>query len=316
MCIRDSPNPIYYQIAQNQYGVAGGSFLGSACNSSGAGGPGSGCVFNDITQGDINLACEDNGTLEEAHCYKPTGTHGVDSTDNVTAATVINGGTGYTTAPTCAIAGPTNNSPYLTPIGGTLWTGGTQAACSAVVNSSSTTAVWSILIETAAAGQTLTFTSNSGAVLATYTLTGTSSVTIATNLAASINTSSFATATESTSGSGSRAKGTVTVTATTAGYAGNFYVSWGGGFLEGPDYVYITNTTPGQGPNYVSGITITTAGSGYQPAYGAAPGYDLATGLGSVNAYNLVESGAWTSEMCIRDRHPYDCDKSRQQNFL
>jgi hypothetical protein len=321
-----NPNPIYYQIAQNQYGVAGGSFLGSACNSSGAGGPGSGCVFNDITQGDINLACEDNGTLEEAHCYKPTGTHGVDSTDNVTAATVINGGTGYTTAPTCAIAGPTNNSPYLTPIGGTLWTGGTQAACSAVVNSSSTTAVWSILIETAAAGQTLTFTSNSGAVLATYTLTGTSSVTIATNLAASINTSSFATATESTSGSGSRAKGTVTVTATTAGYAGNFYVSWGGGFLEGPDYVYITNTTPGQGPNYVSGITITTAGSGYQPetpmtltggggtgaiavantsigtaaesyqpAYGAAPGYDLATGLGSVNAYNLVESGAWTS---------------------
>ena len=34
-----NPNPIYYQIAQNEYGTAGGSFQGSACNSSGAGGP-------------------------------------------------------------------------------------------------------------------------------------------------------------------------------------------------------------------------------------------------------------------------------------
>jgi len=89
--------------------------------------------------------------------------------------------------------------------------------------------------------------------------------------------------------------------------------------------VYITNTTKGQGPNYVSGITISVAGSGYQPetpitltgsgtgaiavantsiatapstyqpAYGAALGYDLATGLGTVNAYNLVESSVWTS---------------------
>ena len=89
-----NPNPIYYQIAQNEFGTAGGSFLGSSCNSSGSGGPASGCVFNDITQGDINLACEDNGTTEEAHCYKPSGTRGVDSTDNVTGASVINGGTG------------------------------------------------------------------------------------------------------------------------------------------------------------------------------------------------------------------------------
>ena len=52
-----NPNPIYYQIAQNEYGTAGGTFLGSSCNSSGSGGPGSGCAFNDVTQGDIDLAC-------------------------------------------------------------------------------------------------------------------------------------------------------------------------------------------------------------------------------------------------------------------
>ncbi len=110
-----NPLSYYYQIAQNEYGTAGGSFAGSSCNSSGSGGPGSGCVFNDVTQGDIDLACEYNGTATEHHCYKPSGTYGVDSTDNVTAATVINGGTGYTTAPTCTIAGPTNANPYKTP---------------------------------------------------------------------------------------------------------------------------------------------------------------------------------------------------------
>jgi pro-kumamolisin-like protein len=36
--------------------------------------------------------------------------------------------------------------------------------------------------------------------------------------------------------------------------------------------------------------TIATA---YQPAYGATPGWDFSTGIGSVNAYNLVFSSAW-----------------------
>ncbi len=34
-----NPNPIYYQIGQNQYGTSGGTFAGSACNASGTGGP-------------------------------------------------------------------------------------------------------------------------------------------------------------------------------------------------------------------------------------------------------------------------------------
>ncbi|MGC2516846.1 MAG: protease pro-enzyme activation domain-containing protein, partial [Terriglobales bacterium] len=308
-----NPNPIYYQIAQNEYGAAGGSFLGSSCNSSGSGGPGSGCVFNDVTQGDIDLACEDNGTTEEAHCYKPSGTRGVDSTDVITAATVINGGSGYTTAPTCTIAGPTNVSPYLSPTGTTLWAGGTQATCTAAVNSGTTTAKWTVAVESAdAVGDQIIVGPD------TYTLTGSSTTTIASNLATAINspTNPVATATVSSS--------SVTITATTAGAAGNFTVSFGTATLLNAFYVYITNTTLGEGPNYVSGITLTVGGTGYQPetpitltggggtgaiavantsfgtaastyqpAYGAAPGYDLATGLGSVNATNLVNSSAW-----------------------
>src|SRR5208283_3524167 len=124
------------------------------------------------------------------------------------------------------------------------------------------------------------------------------------------------TATETTS--------TVTMTAKAAGYAGNFNVAWASGFEGGADYISISNSTVGQGPNYVSGITIGTAGSGYQPqtpitltggggsgaiavantsvgtaassyqpSYGSGPGYDLTTGLGSPNAYALVCNSQW-----------------------
>jgi hypothetical protein len=317
-----NPAPIYYQIAQNEYGTSGGSFLGGGCNASGIGGPATGCVFNDVTQGDIDLACEDNSTLEKAHCYKPSGTHGVDSTDTITAAAVINGGTGYTTAPTCTIAGPSNNSPYLAPNGTTLYAGGSQATCTAAVATGTTTAKWTVAIQNVdAVGDVIVVGSQS------YTLAGASTTAIATALAAAINANNSALVTAAASSS------TVTITAKAAGYAGNFNVSFGGSNgaanLFDTFYTYITNTVLGQGPNYVSGITITAGGSGYQPetpitltgggtgaiavantsfstapstyqpAYGAAPGYDLATGLGSVNAYNLVNSAVWYTPQTI-----------------
>ena len=346
-----NPNPVYYQIAQNEYGTAGGSFAGTSCNSSGAGGPAIGCAFNDVTQGDIDLACEYNSTTERAHCYLPTGTHGVDSTDVITAGTVINGGTGYTSAPTCTIAGPTNNNPYLSPTGTTLYAGGSQATCTAAVTAGSTNAVWTVKINagptTAWAGTGVTIGASTYTFVTALTgstpnevllvTTGTASAketALAKNLEAAVNNNSTqcnaapcflnvtganasATATESTS--------TDTLTAITGGYAGNFNVTWAPGFLEGPAEVVITNTTPGQGPNYVSGITITGGGSGYQPdtpitltpngggtgamavantspgtaassyqpAYGAAPGYDMATGLGTPNSVYLVNNCQW-----------------------
>ena len=97
------------------------------------------------------------------------------------------------------------------------------------------------------------------------------------------------------------------------------------GYLFQNELVAINQTTAGQGPNYVSAITITANGSGYapqtpitftptsggsgaiavadtnygttgttyQPAYGAAPGWDMATGLGTPNGLNFVCSSVW-----------------------
>ena len=313
-----NPLKYYYQIGQNEYGTAGGTFQGTSCNASGTGGPGSGCAFNDVTQGDIDLACRYNGATTEHHCYKPS-TNGATSTDNVTAATVINGGTGYTSAPTCAIAGPSNAAPYLAPTGATLWAGGTQATCTAAFNSGTTTAVWTVAMSsTSGVGETITITNNAGTTTCgPYTLSGASTTAMATNLNTAIGSAcSLATSTVSSS--------TVTITARSSGYAGNIIVGFGTASLYNSFYVVVTNTTKGQGPGYVSGITIGTAGSGYQPetpitltggggngavavanttpataaqsyqpSWGAAPGYDLATGLGTPNAYNLVNASVW-----------------------
>ena len=49
----------------------------------------------------------------------------------------------------------------------------------------------------------------------------------------------------------------------------------------------------GKGATCMAVITSTTAPATYQPAFGATPGWDMATGLGSVNAYNLVFDSAW-----------------------
>ena len=49
----------------------------------------------------------------------------------------------------------------------------------------------------------------------------------------------------------------------------------------------------GSGATCSASPTISTAPSTWQPAYGATPGWDFATGIGSVNAYNLVFNKAW-----------------------
>ena len=64
-----------------------------------------------------------------------------------------------------------------------------------------------------------------------------------------------------------------------AGYTGNPICTLSGG--------------GGKGAKCVAVITPTVSADSYQPAFGATPGWDFATGLGSVNAYNLVNSTSW-----------------------
>ena len=68
-----NPNPVYYALAANEYG-SGGS---SSCNSTLGNGAAGGCLFYDVTQGDMDVNC--TGSV---NCYAPSGTIGVLSTSN------------------------------------------------------------------------------------------------------------------------------------------------------------------------------------------------------------------------------------------
>jgi len=51
--------------------------------------------------------------------------------------------------------------------------------------------------------------------------------------------------------------------------------------------------TGGSGATCAAQVALGTAPSAYQPAWGATPGWDMATGIGTPNVYNLVYNTAW-----------------------
>jgi hypothetical protein len=206
-----NPNPTYYSIAQSEFTSAGSNCY--SINQPPRRGLASSCVFYDITQGDIDVNCRYNGSGHRVGCYLPSGTNGVLSTQALTTGTVTAAGSGYTSTPTCALGAPSNLNSYLSPAGGTLWAGGSQAACTATRSST------------------------------THRVTGVS-----------------------ISGGGQ-------------GYAGGTSCTISGG--------------GGSGATCSASPSVGTAAPAYQPAYGATPGWDFATGIGSVNAYNLVFNSAW-----------------------
>ncbi len=203
-----NPNPTYYSIAKTEFGTNGNSACFSINETAG-----NSCTFNDITQGDINIDCRPNGSVFKADCFIPSGTNGALGTQAIASIKVTNGGTGYTSAPTCKISGPTNKSAYKSPTGTTIYAGGTPATCTATINAT-----------------------------------------------------------------------TKKVTAITLTKAGGGYTAVPGCTLTGGG---------GTGAKCMSVITPTVAATAYQPAFGATPGWDLATGLGSVNGVNLVNNAAW-----------------------
>ena len=208
-----NPNPTYYAIANAEFGSGGNSACYSI-NQPPSRGLASSCVFYDITQGDINADCLQNEPPSPTYfpCYIPSGTNGVLSTEQVSAVSVIHGGSGYTSAPTCTLDAPATSKDYLSPTGGTIYAGGTQAGtCAAHITGGSVTSI--------------------------------------------------------------------TFTASGAGYAGGSGCTLSGG--------------GGSGATCAAEVSITTAPTVYAPAFYATPGWDFATGIGTVNAYNLVFNTAW-----------------------
>jgi subtilase family serine protease len=122
--------------------------------------------------------------------------------------------------------------------------------------------------------------------------------------------------TANTAASATESTNVVTLTAKTAGTGGDFTLSSSntsdiaasGGSNAGT-VTSITITAGGQGYQGGTSCTLTggggsgatcvayatasTAAAAYQPAWGATPGWDFATGLGSVNAYNLAIAPQW-----------------------
>lgn len=205
-----NPNPTYYSIAKTEFGTAGNSSCYSINQTPGGS---TTCVFYDITQGDNDINCQYNGSVFRADCYRPPATNGTVGTQPIGNLKLTAAGSGYTSTPTCRISGPTNLSKYLSPTGAVLYPGGTQATCTATINT----------------------------------------------------TTNVVTA--------------VTLTNAGQGYTGVPACAISGG--------------GGTGAKCVAVISPTTGASSYQPAFGATPGWDLATGLGSVNATNLVNDSAW-----------------------
>ena len=204
-----NPNPTIYAMAKTEYGQAGNT----KCYSVNQTQTSSTCVFYDITQGDNDVDCEYNGTAYEADCHATPTTIGALGTQAISSLTLKAAGTGYTSTPTCTINNPANKAKYLSPTGTTIYGGGTQATCTATINT--TTHVVSA-VKLTNAGQ---------------------------------------------------------------GYTGvpNCTITGGGG----------TKAT------CMAVIKPTVGAPAYQPSFGATPGWDMATGIGSVNAFNFVENSAW-----------------------
>lgn len=81
-----NPAPTLYSLAATEYGSSGST----SCNSSNGNGVGSGCVFYDVTQGDMDVNC--TGTHG---CYRPSGTNGVLSTSTSSYAKAYGTSTGW-----------------------------------------------------------------------------------------------------------------------------------------------------------------------------------------------------------------------------
>ncbi len=90
---------------------------------------------------------------------------------------------------------------------------------------------------------------------------------------------------------GTTAKCTATINTTTNEVTAVTLTNKGQGYTGVP--ICTISGGGGTGAICMAVITPTTGAGGYHPSFGATPGWDMATGIGSVNAYNLVFDTAW-----------------------
>ncbi len=287
-------NTVYYSIANTEYGATGNP----SCNSSLGNAIGSSCVFNDVTQGSIFLPCATTGSGSSARlydCYRPSATdktadYGVMSAAPMTfpglagpgPVTALNvtapggGTTPYSSAPTCALTGGAGSGATCT------------TSISGIVSSVTLTAGGSGYTSATGVACTLTGGGGTGATCAYSSISSAGAVTGIVLESPGTGYTSAPTCTLS-GGSGT---GATCSAAQSVGVTGITITAGGSGYTSDPT---CTLTGGGGSPaatcaSIINGVTSLTP-----QAYPAGTGWDFATGLGTVNAYNLVFSSAWTT---------------------
>ena len=261
-----NPNPAYYTLAA-EYGAGGAT----SCNSTLGNNAAASCVFYDVTPipllytgagtgGDIDVPCLG------MNCYLPSGNYGVLSTapQTLNYANVTSLGSGYTSAPSCTLSGG----------------GGAGAACRATL----TGQVSSLTLTNGGAGYVPAGT--------TCTLAGGGGTGARCALAIfetgeiyqiylTDRGSGYTSAPACTIGGGGA--GATCIAAEEVGPVVSL-TAGGSGYTTAPHCAL----SGGGGTGATCAALALNTSNEYQPAFGAATGWDFATGIGTVNASNLV----------------------------
>ncbi len=283
-------NTVYYAIANSEYGSTGNA----GCNSKLGNAVGAGCTFYDVQEGSIYLPCASvgNGTAARLYnCYRPSTTDsatdigvmsaaaetfpGLAGPGPVTALNVTSSGGGttdYASAPTCAITGDA----------------GAGATCSAsisgLVTAITKTSNGTGYVAGDALGCALIGGGGIGATCSA-TVNGAGSVTITLRNGGSGYTSAPTCLLGGGSGTGATCTAVEHV-----GVTGISLTAGGSGYTSDPT---CTLSGGGGAPNAVCTSIINGVTALDPQAYPATVGWDFATGIGTVNAYNLVMNSAW-----------------------